>query len=95
MHFTMNGNCNLCYTVHTCNINVIINNFLLEIKFVISRFHCISKNECIIIIFLTCNVYLLVSCVFWLDLLGIIIFMYMYMHNVVTCSHCVSFHLYM
>ena len=40
MHFTMNGNCNLCYTVHTCNINVIINDFLLGIKFVISRFHC-------------------------------------------------------
>ena len=40
MHFIMNGNCNLCYTVHTCNINVIINDFLLRIKFVISRFHC-------------------------------------------------------
>ena len=40
MHFTMNGNCNLCYTVHTCNINVIINDFLLGIKFIISRFHC-------------------------------------------------------
>ena len=44
MHFTMNGNCNLCYTVHTCNINVIINDFLLGIMFVISRFHCI--NHC-------------------------------------------------
>ena len=40
MHFTMNGNCNLCYTVHTCNINVIINDFLLGIKFVISRLYC-------------------------------------------------------
>ena len=47
MHFkfTMNGNCNLCYTVHTCNINVIINDFLLGIKFVISRFHCTTVTK--------------------------------------------------
>ena len=45
MHFTMNGNCNLCYTVHTCNINVIINDFLLGIKFVISRFQLMMINS--------------------------------------------------
>ena len=60
MHFTMNGICNLCYTVHACDINVIINDFLLGIKFVISRLHCSyqSKLPTIQIVFDICSIVL-------------------------------------